>query len=569
MTLQRFCSKKKSNQQCTVGYATPRLVFSSKEELLLVKYIKRTSELYYGLTPDEVKKLAFEFASANNVSTPSNWQSNEKAGPDWFGKLLKRHPSLSIRTPEATSLGRATSFNRTNVEKFFTNLASILERYKFHAHEIYNCDETGLTTVQRPNKIVAKKGTKQIGAITSAERGVLVTMCLAVSATGHCVPPLFVFPRKHFKDHFIKGGPPGCIGTAHPSGWMTVKNFLVFAKHFVNVVKCTKENPVLLLLDNHDSHSSIQTIDFYKENGVVLLSFPPHCSHKLQPLNRSVFGPLKKFYSSACDSFLKSDPGKPITMYDIPDISKQAIPLAATPNNIQKGFLATGVAPFNPNIFTEEEYLPSFTTDRPLAEDEESTNAAEQCQAAFSAQNEESQCTVPPPSGDTAGASEVITSGGTSDSALLAAPTTPISSHAAEPISAQSAAMLVSQEEIADESQFKTPEMIRPFKKAKPRKKTNRRRRTSTILTSTPEQKRVREEAAEKAKKNSKNPKRRKLSFSKKKATTAGDDCRCLVCGDFYHNSASGEEWVQCVRCKQWAHFACTDGSQPYLCDFC
>ena len=61
--------------------------------------------------------------------------------------------------------------------------------------------------------------------------------------------------------------------------------------------------------------------------------------------------------------------------------------------------------------------------------------------------------------------------------------------------------MLVSQEEIADESQFKTPEMIRPFKKAEPRKKTNRRRRTSTILTFTPEQKRVREEAAEKAKK--------------------------------------------------------------------
>ena len=126
-----------------------------------------------------------------------------------------------------------------------------------------------------------------------------------------------MFPRVHFKDHFIKCGPSCCIGSAHSSGWMTSDNFLVFIKHFVQVVKCTKEHPVLLLLDNHDSHTSIQTIDFCKENGVVLLSFPPHCSHKLQPLDRSVFGPLKKYYSSVCDSFLKSRPGKPVTMYDI------------------------------------------------------------------------------------------------------------------------------------------------------------------------------------------------------------------------------------------------------------
>ena len=82
MTLQRFCVKKKSNQKCAIGYGAPRQVFSSKEELLLVNYIKQASELYFGLTPNEVKKLAFEFAHLNNISSPSTWRTNEKAGPD-------------------------------------------------------------------------------------------------------------------------------------------------------------------------------------------------------------------------------------------------------------------------------------------------------------------------------------------------------------------------------------------------------------------------------------------------------------------------------------------------------
>lgn len=59
-------------------------------------------------------------------------------------------------------------------------------------------DETGVTTVQKPNRVIAGRGFKQIGRITSAERGALVTMAVAVSAAGNSIPPFFVFPRAHF-----------------------------------------------------------------------------------------------------------------------------------------------------------------------------------------------------------------------------------------------------------------------------------------------------------------------------------------------------------------------------------
>ncbi|KAH1021714.1 hypothetical protein HUJ04_011198 [Dendroctonus ponderosae] len=106
-----------------------------------------------------------------------------------------------------------------------------------------------------------------------SERGTLVTMTIAVSAGGNSVPPFFVFPRVHYKEDFILDGPQGCMESANPSGWMKEKNVILFMKHFVNNVKCSKDRPVLLLLNNHESHLSIPALDFAKENGVVFYHF--------------------------------------------------------------------------------------------------------------------------------------------------------------------------------------------------------------------------------------------------------------------------------------------------------
>lgn len=57
-------------------------------------------------------------------------------------------------------------------------------------------------------------------------------------------------------------------------------------------------------------------------------------------------------------------PGKPIQIYDIPELSKDAFEKAFTPSNISSGFRRTGIYPFNENTFDNDDFLGAFVTDR-------------------------------------------------------------------------------------------------------------------------------------------------------------------------------------------------------------
>ena len=359
------------------GYKAPRQVFTDEEEQALVDYLVTGSKMFYGLCPIEVRGLAYKYGMQKGKRMPENWKEHKLAGEDWFTAFIKRRNEISIRKPEATSIGRATGFNRHNVNSFFDNLQTVMDRDHFEPQSIWNVDETGITTVHKPEHVVGAKGEKQVGQMTSGERGELVTVCCCVNATGNAIPPLFIFPRVHYKDHFIRGGCVGSIGLAYRTRWMTTKNFLVFLRHFVKHVGCSQNKKVLLLMDNHVSHISVDIWDFARENGVVITSFPPHCSNKLQPLDRTVYKPLKTYYNAGASAWMTTNPGKSMTIYDVPELVGYAFPKAMTPENIQSGFRVSGIFPYNRNIFTDDEFLPSQVTDRPNPEAAEDTEAGE------------------------------------------------------------------------------------------------------------------------------------------------------------------------------------------------
>lgn len=132
---------------------------------------------------------------------------------------------------------------------------------------MYNVDETGITTVQsKIARVITLKGKKQVGAVTAAERGALVTVVTCMNAAGGFVPPLFVFPRKNMKAELLDGAPAGSIAKCHPSGWIQSHIFTRWVQHFISHIKPSKEDPVLLILDGHYSHTrNLDVIDLAKK----------------------------------------------------------------------------------------------------------------------------------------------------------------------------------------------------------------------------------------------------------------------------------------------------------------
>lgn len=208
-----------------------------------------------------------------------------------------------------------------------------------------------------------------LGKVTSGEKGTLVTTCCIIGASGIALPPVIIFPRKNYKDHMLKGAPPGSLGLAAPSGWMNSELFVAVIRHFIKNSNSSPENPSLLIFDNHESHLSLEALNLAKSFGVTVLTLHPHTSAKLQPLDVGVFGPFKTFFNGAIDSWLLRNPGKPITIYDLAECIGTAYNRAMTPMNIINSFKSCGIFPFDRNIFTDIDFLPSEVTNRPFAED--------------------------------------------------------------------------------------------------------------------------------------------------------------------------------------------------------
>ena len=171
---------------------------------------------------------------------------------------------------------------------------------------------------------------------------------------------MILFKRKRMAPDLKDGAPEGSLVINNESGWMDKDMFVIWLRHFVAAVKPSPTQKVLLILDGHGSHTkSLDAINFAREHGIVMISLPPHTTHRLQPLDVSFFKPLQTFYGQEQERWLRANPGRQISPFQISSLFNSAYIRAATTATAVNGFAKAAIWPCNRHVFSEADFVAS------------------------------------------------------------------------------------------------------------------------------------------------------------------------------------------------------------------
>ena len=335
----------------------PPTVLTPDEEEEIAHYLIEMADMGYGLTKDAVMCLVGTYITKCKRNNPFK---DGKAGRWWFDGFKKRHPTLTIRMPQPLSYARALCSKKVVVTDFFGKLGSLYGKLNLISKpmQVFNADETGVTIVHKPGKVIAELGRKHVYSITSAERGRTHTVLSCISATGFVIPPCIIYPRKtKVPESFKEGAAAGVMYSHSKNGWINSDIYLEWFDFFLKNIPPAR--PVVLIQDGHASHISVQLIELARANGVHILCLPAHSTHLLQPLDLGVFKSFKVSFSKACSHYLSQHPGRVVTNDKIALLVSSAVSSSFTPNNIMGGFRKAGIYPLNPGAIDDKMLCPS------------------------------------------------------------------------------------------------------------------------------------------------------------------------------------------------------------------
>ena len=121
-------------------------------------------------------------------------------------------------------------------------------------------------------KVIAAKDTKKVWQCTSGTKS-QITVLACANASGQTIPPMVVFTGKYFNSVLAKGEVPATLYGMSSSGWMDQELFADwFEHHFLE--HAVTSRPLILLLDGHSSHYTLELVKLAAEHHVVIFCLP-------------------------------------------------------------------------------------------------------------------------------------------------------------------------------------------------------------------------------------------------------------------------------------------------------
>ncbi|KAH7921046.1 CENP-B protein, partial [Leucogyrophana mollusca] len=212
-------------------------------------------------------------------------------------------------------------------------------------------DEKGIQLgIGKRTLVLVDRDQKTVQHLENGDRE-LVTIIECVSADGDALRPSIIFKGKRRNLAWARSNPCNASISTSPNGWTDMELGRAWLERDFEpetAARNTSGGYRLLILDGHNSHCTYEFVKFCEKHKIILMCLPSHTTHRLQPCDVGVFGPLASSWKSEVNH--ASAANIAITKFNLLDYYDAARSRAMTASTIQSVFRKTGIYPFNPHV---------------------------------------------------------------------------------------------------------------------------------------------------------------------------------------------------------------------------
>jgi hypothetical protein len=165
------------------------------------------------------------------------------------------------------------------------------------------------------------------------------------------LPPCLIFEGQNLNSGWIPNETPaGWKFITSKKGWTSdLIGFEWLKSHFQPFVSRTSNSRYLLIIDGHSSHVTARFIAYCITSKIDLFLLPPYSLYKIQPLDLSIFGPLKTAINLEVDRIFRYSTTR-LLYVEWTSAYIKARARCFRPSSIESWFRKAGIYPFNPEI---------------------------------------------------------------------------------------------------------------------------------------------------------------------------------------------------------------------------
>ncbi|KAJ3576997.1 hypothetical protein NP233_g9 [Leucocoprinus birnbaumii] len=289
--------------------------------------------------------------------------SGKTVGPTWSDNFHTRHPDIKARWTTGLECCRAKALNCPQVTEFFAILEDVIRKFEITPSNIYNMDEKGVQLgIGKRMLALVDHDQKSVNQLESGDRE-LVTVIEAVCADGSFLPPSVIFKGKRRNLEWGRNNPCGASISVSENGWTDMElgfKWLVDDFEPATAARNLSNGWRLLILDRHNSHCTYEFVTFCEKHRIALICLPSHTTHRLQPCNVGVFGPLASCWKAVVNEHSRN--GFQIEKSNFLSLYSEAHIRAFTDETIRSAFRKTGIWPFDPSIIEDAAFELALNT---------------------------------------------------------------------------------------------------------------------------------------------------------------------------------------------------------------